>query len=219
MARSVKLKVILSCLLITLLLAPSFAFGDVTASSALDSGLMFNLVKLPSLEWKAQTGFQIGYRLFLSSNSIFNRDNFKRPFHAGFLFRVDYFSFGSSALLSDGNLYRGFHGYGLGLGASLLFAPEAMTIFNVQAAFVADASAQIRVSEYLGTSLAGAQIAGTGSFGIRLSEVFRLENRTFNLLVRVPFGYTTMAGASMISAGLSLGFELGNAPSRDERAP
>lgn len=219
MARSVKLTVILSYLLITLLLAPCFAMWNVTASSELDSGLMFNLVKLPSLEWKAQTGFQIGYKLFLSSDSIFNKDKFYRPLLAGLLFRADYFSFGSSALLSDGNLYRGFHGYGLGLGASLLLAPRAMTIFNYPAAFLADASAQIRVSEYAGTPLAGAQIAGTGSLGIRLSEVFRLKNRTFNLLIRIPFGYTTMAGASMISTGLSLGFELGKAASRDESAP
>jgi len=219
MTRSVKLSAILLFLIVPCLLAPSFVFGDVTASSELDSGLMFNLVKLPSLEWKAQTGFQIGYRLLLSIDSIFNKDKFYRPLRAGLLFRADYFSIGSSALLSDGNLYRGFHGYGLGLGASIVLVPRAMTIFNFPAAFLTDASAQIRVSEYAGTPLAGAQFAGTGALGIRLSEVFRLENRTFNLLIRIPFGYTTMAGASMLSAGLSLGFELGKAASRDESAP
>ncbi len=219
MARTVKLTLLLSYLFIILLLSPIFAAGKVTTASGLESGLMFNLVKLPSLAWKAQTGFDIGYRFLISSGSIFQKDNTNQTFSAGLLLRADYFSFAPSALLADGNLYRGFHGYGLGLGAAMIYEPASLTIFNFPAALLADASIQIRVTEYTNTPLTGAQIGCTGSFGLRLSEVFKLGKRAFDVVVRLPYGYTVMAGASMISAGLSLGFELGKAASRDESAP
>lgn len=218
MARSGKLVAILFLLTFPPLFVSGFAFGDVTTSSNLESGLMFNLVKLPSLELKAQTGFQIGYKLFIYSESYLNKDQLSRPLRAGLMFRADYFSFSASSLLSDGNLYRGFYGYGLGLGAFIVLTPNSMTIFNVPIAFMADISAQIRVTEYTDTPLAGAQVCGTGSLGVQVAEIFKLKNRTFNLLIKLPVSYTTMAGATMVSTGLSIGFELRKVRHRNESA-
>lgn len=185
------------------------SIGKLTATSELDSGIMFNLVKLPSLAFKAQSGFKIGYKLLIIGENILKDAPGDQPWTAGLLLGADYFSFASSSLLSDGNLYRGFHGYGMGLGAAFLYRPEKMTLFGIPITFLGDWSAHIRITEYAGTSLSGAQLAGVGSIGIRFSDVFTLGKQNFNISIRIPCNYTTMAGASMISTGLSFGIAPG----------
>lgn len=107
--------------------------------------------------------------------------------------------FSQSSILSDGQLYRAWKSFGLGLLGGLAWGPFEIPVIATKADFGFELGANLHAANYTGTSL----VSAYPSFLARLSLDLRTKSR-LGWGIFLPLEFANKGGASILVYGLGL---------------
>lgn len=212
----------LPVLALLLALVPHQAPADPLFSLSLDGGGLVSMTRLPGLSCAAQIGAQAQASLTMLSRSLEAELNGPEHGDPGIAvagtasLKAGVFEFGQSGIAGDGNLYRGFWGFGAGASLGFLASGFRAPFFRARPASLRfEAGAGLRVAKYTGTGLIFAYASAFGQLSYEMPL-----GRAAAVSVGIPFEAAFRSGGVMIIGGVSVSIRTGWAkPVEEESAP
>lgn len=212
----------LPVLALLLALIPHQAKADPLFSLNLEGGGLAAMTCLPGLSCAAQIGAQAQASLTMLSRSLEAELNGPEHGDPGIAvagtasLMAGIFEFGQSGIAGDGNLCRGFWGFGAGGSLGFLASGFRAPFFRARPASLRfEVGAGLRVAEYTGTGLIFAYASAFGNLSYEMPL-----GKAAAVSVGIPFEAAFRSGGVMIIGGISVGIRSGWAkPVSEESAP